>query len=78
MSAALLAQIVAYIGLAISAKPFVQSVYEEGRKLINALFSDGLITIEVQNELHAHIEAVQAAALTGDVPPSWKLDADPE
>lgn len=78
MSNELIAQIISYITLAIQAAPTAKLLAEEGRKLITALFNNGLITVDVQNQLHIHIDAIQSAALAGQVPPSWTVEPDPQ
>ena len=70
---ALIAQIVAYIQLAIKAAPGIAEVYAEGKNLIQSLFSSGLITKEQQDALMSWADEHQAAVIAGDVPPELKF-----
>lgn len=45
---------------------------------INDLFTTGVITAETQNALHARVTELCRAALNGEVPAHWQVEADPE
>lgn len=75
--AALLPLILEGIQAAISAAPGVVDVVEKGKALITSLFTAKLISKEVQDALHAHIDAHAALVAAGIVPPHWQVDPDP-
>lgn len=62
---------------AIAAAPQIKSIIENGKALFQSLFDAGLITAEQQNKLEAHVDEVCRAALAGEVPPAWQVEADP-
>lgn len=66
--------IIGYVNLAVKAAPAVKEVYEEGKNLIGALFSSGLITKDQQDKLMAWADAHQAAVLAGEVPPALTVE----
>lgn len=68
---ALILSIVSYISLAMKAAPTVTAIYQDGKALIQSLFSSGLITKEQQDSLMAWADAHQAATLAGQVPPEF-------
>lgn len=65
------------IQLAVAAAPKVEALYVKGKEFISALFGAGLLTIEQQDALHKHVDALQALALAGIVPDAWKVEPDP-
>lgn len=65
------------IEAAISAAPQVEALVVKAKDFIASLFGAGLITKATQDSLHARIDAVCAAALAGQVPPAWTVEADP-
>lgn len=73
----LITQIISYIALAIQAAPTVIKVYEEGKALVTALFTSGLITQAQQEQVMSWCDAHQAATLAGVVPPEFVVD-DPD
>lgn len=70
--------IITFIELAIKAAPEIKSIAESAKTLISDLFSHGLITVDQQNQLHAHMDAIMTATLAGTLPPSWQVQADPK
>jgi hypothetical protein len=77
MSAATVALIISGIQAAIAAAPQVKELAISAKNFIAGMFTAGLITKEVQDQAHAHVDAVCAAALAGQVPPAWTVEADP-
>lgn len=77
MNPADLLLIIQGIEAAIAAAPKLIAVAQKGKELITTLFEGGAMTVEQQNSTHAHIDAVQAAVLAGNVPPAWTVEADP-
>jgi hypothetical protein len=71
------AAVLAGIQAAISLAPGVVAVVEKGKALITSLFTAGVISIEIQNAAHAHVDAIAAAVASGEVPPQFKVEADP-
>jgi hypothetical protein len=68
---ALVLSIISYISLAMKAAPTVVGIYDDGKALIQSLFSSGLITKDQQDSLMAWADAHQAATLAGQVPPEF-------
>jgi hypothetical protein len=78
MDPATLALIIAAIRAAIEAAPTVVDIVKKGKDFIASLFQAGLITKDTQDRVHAHVDAIQAAALSGGaLPPQWTVEADP-
>jgi len=73
----LVSTIMSGIQLALAAAPKAIKLYEDSKAYISALFSAGLIDKATQNDLHAHVDAVQKAVEAGEVPPAWQVEADP-
>lgn len=73
----ILASIITGIRLAIQAAPQAVDILKKAKAFITSLFSAGLITKEEQQRAHDHLDALQAAALAGEVPPHWQVDPDP-
>lgn len=65
------------IQLALAAAPKAIKLYEDSKTYITSLFKAGVITKEVQDAAHAHVDAIQAAVDAGEVPPSWTVEPDP-
>jgi len=70
----LIEQIISFINLAIKTAPAAKQVYEDGRALVDALFLGKLITKEQQDSLMQWADAHQAAVLSGEVPPEFKVE----
>jgi hypothetical protein len=77
MSPALLASIVQYIALAISAARELEPAVVAAKKFVTALFEKGLLTKEQQAAVHAYVDAVASAGVNGDPPPAWTVEPDP-
>lgn len=65
------------IQLAIKEAPQAIELVNKGKEFISALMGAKVITVEQQRDLHDHIDKVSEAALNGDVPPAWGVEADP-
>jgi hypothetical protein len=62
---------------AIAATPQVIAVAQKAADLIKELATAEAITVEQQDALQAHMNAVMDAALAGENPPHWKMEPDP-
>ena len=65
------------IQAAITLAPGAIQIVESAKAMIEGLFRAGAISAEDQDRLFAHVDAVAAAALAGEVPPAWQVQADP-
>lgn len=65
------------IEAALALAPKIETLVNDAKAWINALFVQKIITAEVQNELFAHVDAICVARLAGNEPPSWKVEPDP-
>jgi hypothetical protein len=70
--------IIELIRAAISAAPQVIEVVQGARATIDALFTGKIITVEQQDKLHQHVNDLLDAALTGETPPEFNVEPDPE
>jgi hypothetical protein len=78
MSLALLLPLILQgIQAAISAAPGVIDIVNKGKALISALFTAKVITKQMQDALHAHIDSIDAMVQAGIVPNSWQVQPDP-
>lgn len=77
MSPATFVLVLQGIQAAIEAAPQIEAIAIKGKEMINTLFTNNLITAEVQAAARAHVDAIQEAALRGEVPPHWTVEADP-
>ena len=75
---ALIPLIMQGIQAAIQAAPGVIAVVTKAKELITSLFTAGVITKEVQDALHQHVDAIAALVAAGVTPPAWQVEADPE
>lgn len=73
-----IASLVTLFQAAIAAAPKVAALVVKAKEYIEALFTAGLISKEQQDQLHAHMDAAQAAALSGNTPPHWTVEPDPQ
>ena len=69
-----IASIISFIQLAIKAAPLAKDVYDDGRALINEMFSTKLITAEQQAELMTWADEHERAVLAGEMPPEFKVE----
>jgi hypothetical protein len=69
--------IVQGIQAAIAAAPQVESLAIKAKDFISELFSQGLISKETQDALHAHVDEICAALLAEQAPPAWTVEPDP-
>jgi predicted RNA-binding protein associated with RNAse of E/G family len=77
MNPAMLLLIIQGVQAAIAAAPQVVDLVVKAKDFIASLFSAGLITKEQQDRIHAHVDAVCAAALAGQELPEWTVEPDP-
>ena len=77
MNSATLLLIIQAVQAAIAAAPQVADVAVKAKDFIASLFGAGLITKEQQDRIHAHVDAICAAALAGQELPEWTVEADP-
>jgi predicted RNA-binding protein associated with RNAse of E/G family len=77
MDPATILLIIQGIQAAISAAPVVEAIVVQGKNFITSLFEAGLISKATQDAAHAHVDAYCAAALAGQEPPQWTVEADP-
>jgi len=70
--------IVAFIQSAIKVAPHAVELFKTIRKHIATLFQRGVITKKQQDELFAWVDGVLAAAQSGETPPAWQVEPDPE
>lgn len=77
MNPAIILQILQAIYAAMSAAPTVIEIANKGKELISALFSAKAISKEVQDALHASIDARAALHAAGVVDPAWTVEPDP-
>lgn len=69
--------IVSAIQLIIKAAPSVISAAAAIKDFITNLFGSGVIDKATQDALHAHVDAVATAMLTGRELPQWTVEPDP-
>lgn len=69
--------IVQGIQAAVSAAPQVVAIAKSAKDFVTSLFSAGLISKEVQDAIHAHVDAICDAAIAGDTPPEFTVEPDP-
>lgn len=72
-----LALIIQGIQAALVAAPAVIAIAERGKDFIRSLFDAGLITIDQQNAVFAHVDAICDAALNSEELPHWTVEPDP-
>ena len=77
MNSATIALIIQFIQAAIGAAPQITAIAKQAKEFITELFNKGEISVEQQNSLHAHVDAIVAAIATGKKPPQWEVEADP-
>lgn len=77
MTAATILLIVQGIQAAIQAAPQVEAIVAQAKQFISSLFTAGLITQAQQDSIHSFVDATCAAALAGQEPPQWQVEADP-
>lgn len=73
----LIGLILSAITAAISAAPQAVELIANAKDLFGTLFSNGVITKEMQDRLNAHVEAHADAVSNGKVPPGWEVEPDP-
>lgn len=69
--------IVQSIEAVIKAAPELVKVAEAAKTWIAAMFQTGLIDVQTQYMLFAHVDALVLAALNGEPPPAWAVEPDP-
>ena len=66
--------IVSYITLAIKAAPAIKAVYDDGKALIQSLFSANLISEQQQAALMAWADTPMVMTLAGTMPPEFSIE----
>jgi hypothetical protein len=74
----LIGLIIQGIQAALAAAPQAIEVAEKGKEFIASLFRAGLITKEVQDAVHGHVDSIAALAAAGVGPAHWTVEDDPE
>lgn len=69
--------IIQIVQAAIAAAPSAVDIVAKGKAMIDALFTAQLITKAQQDATHAHLDSLQALALSGIIPPHWQVQPDP-
>lgn len=77
MTAQVLAWMTAIQGM-LTVAPDVIALAAKVKQWITDLFTTGVITAEVQNELHARVNEICRATLNGEMPDHWQVEPDPE
>jgi hypothetical protein len=62
---------------AITAAPEVAALVVKAKDYITTLFEAGLISKAVQDQCHAHVDAICEAVLAGRIPPELTIEPDP-
>lgn len=70
--------IISAILAAITEAPQAIEIVEKGKALVESLFSAGLITKELQDQINANVDAHVEAVANGNVPPGWAVEPDPQ
>jgi hypothetical protein len=68
------ATILSFVQLAIKAAPYAKEVYEDGKKVIQSLFNQGLISKETQDAQMEWADAHMKAALELPTPPELTVE----
>lgn len=63
---------------ALTAAPAVTALVEKAKEFFTAMTSEGLITKEQQDALHARVDSIVDAALNNQLPPHWLVEPDPQ
>lgn len=61
----------------VEAAPQIAGIITGAKAMFSALFQNKLISIDLQNSLHAWVDARAALAAQGIVPVSWTVEPDP-
>ena len=78
MSPAAIALVIKYVQLALASAPLIEKAVVDAKNFITQLFEAGLITVEQQTLIHAHIDAVAVVFAAGrDLPSHWTVEPDP-
>jgi predicted RNA-binding protein associated with RNAse of E/G family len=77
LNPATIALIIQGFQAAIAAAPQVEALAVKAKDYVTSLFESGLISKETQDAIHAHVDAISAAAKAGSLPPEWSVEADP-
>lgn len=65
------------IQLVLAAAPKVIEAAAATKAYITGLFIAGVVDKETQDKLHAHVDEVAVALLTGKIPPQFTVEPDP-
>jgi hypothetical protein len=77
LTSATISEIIGGIQTAIAEAPKVVALYNSAKTFISGLFGAGLISAKTQDDLHQHVDALQAAHEAGQEPPAWTVEPDP-
>lgn len=77
MSPATILLLVQLAQMAIASAPQIEVAVKAAKDAFTGLFSDGVITTDQQNELHAHVDAIGLAVVGGQTPPEFQVQPDP-
>ncbi len=78
MTPAAVALLIQGIQAAIAAAPQIADVALKAKQFIASLFGAGVISQGTQDKIHAHVDAICAAAIAGQELPEWTVEADPQ
>lgn len=73
----LILQLIQLLPLLISAAQDAKPIIDAAKNVISQFQNKGEITVEQQNQLHAHMDAVMEATLAGTTPPEFVVASDP-
>ena len=76
-AAAIIPLILQGVQAAIAAAPTAIDIIVKAKALIASLFTAGLITKDQQDTTHAHLDSIQAMALSGLFPAWWQVQPTP-
>jgi len=77
ISATTLAGLIAAFQAIVTEIPAAIGLAKEFKEFITGLFQKGLISADTQNAVHAHVDEIIVAVVTGEVPPAWQEEPDP-
>lgn len=75
---AIVLQLIQLLPLLISAAQDAKPIIDAAKSVIAGWMNDGLISVEQQNQLHAHMDALMQSVLSGQEPPEFVVQPDPQ
>lgn len=75
---AIVITIIGLIQAAIKWAPTAIEVVKRAKETIDMLFTSKMITAEQQDRLHAHVDAICEAVESGETPPEFTVEPDPQ